>query len=363
MKRTHLYDEHKKLNAKFTDFCRWEMPLHYSSIMDEHNAVRTAAGMFDTSHMGTFIVSGNNAEAFLNRNTLGNISGLNENKARYSMILNEKGGVKDDIIVYNTGGGEYMVVVNAVNLEKDFEWLNKNKPFGAGLKNISDTICLLAVQGPKSAEILQGICETDISGMKYFSVSPLKLKDITAEFLKIARTGYTGEDGFEIFISKEAAPALWEKLISLSVKPCGLGCRDTLRLEACMPLHGHEISENINPLDAGFQKNINWKNDFIGKTALLPFKDKPLKKSAAFECLTGIARNKEIVYCGRKEVGFVTSGTFSPTFKKAIGMALIDFDTDTADLEVSIRGKNRKITVLEKPIYKRIKYDGSMDSK
>ncbi|MCL2390266.1 MAG: glycine cleavage system aminomethyltransferase GcvT [Endomicrobia bacterium] len=354
MKRTLLYEEHKKLNAKFTEFGGWEMPVQYSSIIDEHNAVRTAAGVFDTSHMGTFMVSGNKAEEFFNNVTLGNISGLNENKARYTMILNENGGVKDDIIVYKTGAG-YMVVVNAGNLEKDFEWFGNHKPDGVEIKNISGSICLLAVQGPKSGEILQSICETDILSMKYFSVSDLKLKDISAEFLKIARTGYTGEDGFEIFISKESAADLWEKLMNLSVKPCGLGCRDTLRLEACMPLHGHEIDENINPLDAGFQKTINWNNDFIGKEALLPFKDKPLRKSIAFECLSGIARNGNIVYSNGKEAGFVTSGTFSPTFKKAIGMALVESGANNGELEVEIHGNRRKVKVLDKPIYKRQK--------
>ncbi|MCL2484835.1 MAG: glycine cleavage system aminomethyltransferase GcvT [Endomicrobia bacterium] len=354
MKKTPLYEEHKKLNAKFTEFSGWEMPVQYSSIMDEHNSVRSAAGMFDTSHMGTFIVSGNNTEGFLNKVSLGNISGLNENRARYTMILNENGGVKDDIIVYKTDG-RYMVVVNAGNLEKDFEWFNSHKPDDVEIKNISSSICLLAVQGPKTAEILQSICETDILNMKYFSVSDLKLKDISAAFLKIARTGYTGEDGFEIFISKESAAVLWEKLISLSVKPCGLGCRDTLRLEACMPLHGHEIDENINPLDAGFQKTINWDNDFIGKEALLPFKDNPLRKSIAFECLAGIARNGNAVYLGDKKAGVVTSGTFSPIFKKAIGLALIDSDAVNGDLEVEIHGNKRKINIVEKPIYKRQK--------
>ncbi|MDR3274889.1 MAG: glycine cleavage system aminomethyltransferase GcvT [Endomicrobium sp.] len=351
MKRTHLYYVHKKYDAKFTEFGGWEMPVQYTSIIDEHNAVRTHAGIFDTSHMGTFIVAGNDVEKFLNYVTLGNMSGLPDKKARYSMILNENGGVKDDIIVYKFGS-ECMIVVNAGNLSKDFDWLDKNKTEKIKIENISGEICLVAVQGPESVRILQSISKTDISCMKYFTVSGLQLKDIYADFCRIARTGYTGEDGFEIFISKEQVSELWEKLISLSVKPCGLGCRDTLRLEACMPLHGHEIDENINPIDAGFQKTVNWDKDFIGKNKLLHFKNNPLRKSIAFECLSGIARNTNAVFLGDKKIGYVTSGSFSPTLKKAIGMALIDSNTAADELEVEIHNNRRKIKVVDKPFYK-----------
>ncbi|MDR3256198.1 MAG: glycine cleavage system aminomethyltransferase GcvT [Endomicrobium sp.] len=354
MKKTHLYDEHKKLGAKFTEFSGWEMPVQYTSIIDEHNAVRTNVGMFDTSHMGTFIITGDNSEKFLNYVTLGNMSGLSDKKARYSMILNEEGGVKDDIIVYKFGS-EYMIVVNAGNLDKDFAWLNAYRPQNINLKNVSSEIALIAVQGPKTADILQSISETEIRSIKYFTVSELKLKDINVDFCRIARTGYTGEDGFEIFISKEQISNLWEKLISLSAKPCGLGCRDTLRLEACMPLHGHEIDENINPIDAGFQKTINWDNDFIGKNKLLFLKDKPLRKSIAFECLSGIARNGNEVFSDGKKIGYVTSGSFSPTFKKAIGMALVDADIQSDNLEVVIYNNKRKIKIVSKPFYKRQK--------
>jgi aminomethyltransferase len=353
MKRTFLYEEHKKLNAKFTEFGGWEMPVQYSSIIDEHNAVRTACGVFDTSHMGTFSVSGKDSEAFLNKMTLGNISGLAHNKARYSMFLNENGGIIDDIIVYKLEEDEYMVVVNAGNLEKDKLRLGTHISGDVVLKDLSPEICLLAVQGPKSEEILQTLCETDLSLMKYFSATDLNLKNAAVEFSRIARTGYTGEDGFEIFISKNAAVSLWEKLMYLGIKPCGLGCRDTLRLEACMPLHGHEISEDITPIEAGFQKTINWNNDFIGKNALAVAKDNPLKKIIAFECLSGIARGGNSVYFNGQKSGCVTSGTFSPTLKKAIGMALVDSNAGEEGLEAEIHGNRRKIKVVEKPFYKR----------
>ncbi|MDR1721282.1 MAG: glycine cleavage system aminomethyltransferase GcvT [Endomicrobium sp.] len=356
MKRTYLYSEHKKLGAKFVEFGGWEMPLQYTSIIDEHNNVRTNIGVFDTSHMGTFIVRGEDSERFLNYVMLGNISGLPNKKARYSMLLNENGGVKDDVIVYKFGF-EYMVVANAGNLEKDFNWLNKQKKTEkVKIRNISTDICLISVQGPKSPEVLQSICETYIKDMKYFTISSLKLKDIDADFCRVARTGYTGEDGFEIFISKERIVDLWKKFMSLSIKPCGLGCRDTLRLEACMPLHGHEIDENINPIDAGFQKTINWDSDFIGKNKLLLLKDKPLRRSIAFECSTGVARNADKIFLDGKEIGYVTSGSFSPTLKKAVGMALIETNVNVKtdnELEVEIHNSKRKIKTLIKPLYKR----------
>lgn len=354
MKRTYLYDEHLKLGAKFTEFGGWDMPVQYTSIIEEHNAVRNAAGVFDTSHMGTFIIKGESVESFLNFVTLGNYSGLPDKKARYSMILNDEGGIKDDIIVYNFCG-EYMMVVNAGNLDKDWAWLNAHKPENIILENRSADISLLAVQGPKAVEVIQNLSETDIKSMKYFTCEELKLKDINAQFCRIARTGYTGEDGFEIFISREQTNKIWKKLMEAGVKPCGLGCRDTLRLEACMPLHGHEIDENINPIDAGFKKTIKWENDFIGKEKLLPFKDNPSKKIIAFECLQGIARNGNVLYLNDKKVGYVTSGSFSPTLKKAIGMALVDAEIEAVELEAEIHNNRRKIKEVPKPFYKRAK--------
>jgi len=354
MKKTFLFSKHKNLGAKFTEFNGWKMPVHYTSIIDEHNAVRTSVGMFDIAHMGTFIITGENSGKFLNYFTLGNILELPNKRARYSMILNENGGVKDDVVVYKFNK-EFMVVVNAGNMYKDFEWFNKYKTNEVKIVNVSDDICLIAVQGPKAVDVLQIIAENDIRSMKYFTVSELKLENINADFCRIARTGYTGEDGFEIFISKRHIVKLWEKLINLSVKPCGLGCRDTLRLEACMPLHGHEIDENINPIDAGFRKTINWDSDFMGKSKLLYLKTKCLKKSVAFECLSGIARNKNEIFVDDKKVGYVTSGCFSPTFKKSIGMALLDINSEFGELKVKIYNDKREIKVIEKPFYKRQK--------
>ncbi|MDR2426328.1 MAG: glycine cleavage system aminomethyltransferase GcvT [Endomicrobium sp.] len=354
MKRTYLYESHIKLGAKMTEFSGWEMSLQYSSIIEEHNAVRNNCGIFDTSHMGTFIISGKDSGDFLNRVTVSDMKNLPCGKAKYSMILNEDGGIKDDIVIYKFEN-EYMVVVNAGNAEKDFQWLDNLKSGDTELKNISAEICLLALQGQQSASIMRTLSETDTDSLKYFMCSPLKLKNINASFCAIARTGYTGEDGFEIFISKEQSKMLWDELIKLGVKPCGLGSRDTLRLESCMPLHGHEIDENINPIDAGFEKIIYWKNNFIGKDKLLVIKDKPSKKSVAFECDGGIARNGNKVFYVGEEVGYVTSGTFSPTLKKAIGLAFVDINIGSCEIEIEIRNNKRKAYIVNKPFYRRIK--------
>jgi glycine cleavage system T protein len=351
LKQTPLYEEHKKLNAKFTEFGGWDMPVMYTSIIEEHNAVRTNAGIFDTAHMGTFIISGTDAGKFLDYVTISKISDLPLYKARYSMLLNNEGGIKDDIIVYKFEN-YYMMVVNAGNLDKDFKWLNEHKISDVEIKNISSEICLLALQGPKSVELISNIIEEKVSDMKYFTGRDVKFKNISAKFAKIARTGYTGEDGFEIFVSNDVASLVWDKILKLGAKPCGLGCRDTLRLEACMPLHGHEIDENITPLDAGFEKTIYWNNDFIGKNAL--DKNKIAKKSVAFICEGSIARNGNKVFLNDKEVGYVTSGTFSPTFKKAIGLALIDYDVDEKmPLKISIHNNLRNIKIVKKPFYRR----------
>lgn len=355
LKQTFLYAQHKKLNAKFTEFGGWDMPVQYTSIIEEHNAVRNSVGIFDTSHMGTFIVSGINAGKFLDYVTISDMKNLPLYKARYSMLLNENGGIKDDIIVYKFAD-YYMMVVNAGNLDKDFKWLNDNKIDNVEIKNISKEISMIAVQGPKAVEIIKHLTDEDISLMKYFTAKDIRFKDQTAKFSKIARTGYTGEDGFEILISNSSAEYIWTKLIEFGAKPCGLGCRDTLRLEACMPLHGHEITETINPIDAGFIKTIFWNKDFIGKSAIEKFKDKPLKKSIAIVCKNGIARAGDEIYVGDKKVGYVTSGSFSPTLKKAIALAFVDYDIDiNSNIQVKVHNNLRDVTVINKPFYKRKK--------
>ncbi|MFA7674765.1 MAG: glycine cleavage system aminomethyltransferase GcvT [Endomicrobiia bacterium] len=355
LKETFLNKKHKELSAKFTEFGGWNMPVMYTSIIEEHNAVRTAAGIFDTSHMGTFIITGSNAGKFLDFITISDMSKLPLYKARYSMLLNEEGGIKDDIIVYKFED-YYMMVVNAGNLDKDFKWLNDNKIDNVEIENISSEICLIALQGPKAIEIMQNIVEENILFMKYFTGKDVKFKGLNSKFAKIARTGYTGEDGFEIFVRNNCAEKVWSKLLELGAKPCGLGCRDTLRLEACMPLHGHEISEEITPIDAGFEKTVFWQKEFIGKSVIEKARNNPLKKLIAFFCEGSIARNGSELFLNDKRIGYVTSGTFSPTLKKAIGLALIDYNTnETSEIKVKVHNNLRNIKIVSKPFYKRTK--------
>ena len=357
LKQTVLYQKHKELGARFTEFGGWDMPVQYSSIIEEHNAVRNDVGIFDTSHMGTFIISGNNAKKFLDYVTVSDISSLPLYKAKYSMLLNDNGGIKDDIIVYKFENC-YMMVVNAGNLDKDFAWLNEHKMKDVEIKNISKEICMMAVQGPKAPQLVASLVEDEILSMKYFTAKDVKFKGQAKEasFSKIARTGYTGEDGFEIFISNKYAEYIWSKIIELGAKPCGLGCRDTLRLEACMPLWGHEISEETNPIDTGFIKTVFLNKDFIGKQAIEKNKNTPSKKLVAFICQNGIARSHDEVYMNNEKIGYVTSGSFSPTFKKAIGMALIDVSiNETLSIQVKVHNNLRNITIVPKPFYKRAK--------
>ncbi|MFA7074506.1 MAG: glycine cleavage system aminomethyltransferase GcvT [Endomicrobiaceae bacterium] len=355
LKETFLNKKHKESGAKFTEFGGWDMPVLYTSIIEEHNAVRTSAGIFDTSHMGTFIINGSTAAKFLDYVTISDMSGLPLHKARYSMLLNKAGGIKDDIIVYRFED-YYMMVVNAGNLEKDFKWLNENLIDNVEIKNISSEISLIALQGPKSVEIIPNIVEENVIPMKYFTCKNVKFKGLDSKFSKVARTGYTGEDGFEIFVSNNCAENIWSKMIELGAKPCGLGCRDTLRLEACMPLHGHEISEEINPIDAGFEKTVFWQKEFIGKSALEDIKNNPSKKIIAFICENSIARNGSDLFINDQKIGYVTSGTFSPTFKKAIGLALVDYGVNESDeIKVKVHNNLRNIKVVPKPFYKRNK--------
>jgi aminomethyltransferase len=359
--RTPLYEEHKKLNARLVEFGGWEMPLMYTTIIDEHTAVRTKAGIFDASHMGEFTITGKEAENFLGRVTVTDVRTLAPYQAKYSFFLNEKGGVIDDLIIYKRAEHDYFLVVNAGNARKDFDWLLKNKPAGAVLENLSDKLSLIALQGPDSRKILLQLKDgLDLSSMKYYSFVPAKLERLSGGLIKeedvmIAHTGYTGEDGCEIILANDFAPAVWRRLIELGAKPCGLGARDSLRLEAAMPLHGHDLNESITPLEAGLGWAINWEHDFIGKPVL--FKQKESGLTRFFKCFileNGIAReNSEIIH-GSKTIGKVSSGGFSPTLKKAICMGYVSENLETgAKVDIIVHGQPRKAEVVKRPFYKR----------
>jgi len=281
MKKTPLYQEHISLNSKMVQFAGFDMPIQYSGIIHEHHAVRKACGIFDVSHMGEFMVSGEGAESFLNRMTINDISHLSPGQAQYSVMCYHHGGIIDDILIYKFDQ-KYMLVVNASNLEKDYQWLLEHKPENVQLTNISDETGLIAVQGPKSRSILHSCLSKDISQLIFYTF----IEDNSeGNNLVIARTGYTGELGFEIYGDPDLIRNIWKKLMDTSgVTPCGLGCRDTLRMEMKFCLYGNDIDETTNPIEAG----LGWitklnKSEFIGKDALLAAKENRARRLVAFE--------------------------------------------------------------------------------
>jgi aminomethyltransferase len=356
LRSTPLHDEQEKLNARFIEFGDWRLPVQFSSIIDEHNAVRNHAGLFDASHMGEFIVSGPKAEEFLNKMTTADIRKVVEGQAKYALLLNENGGVIDDLIIYRRKD-DFFVVVNASNTSKDFAWLEKNMIDGLSLKDLSESTCLIAIQGPQAAKILQplvreNLAETGNYRFLYPSFNFFKHGKMIA-----GRTGYTGEDGFEIFGASGEIITLWDKLITLGVKPCGLGARDTLRLEACMPLHGHEINDDITPLEAGLEWAVSYDKDFIGKGALLEKKKKrPDKFQIAFILENGIPRANCAIITRDQKAGYVTSGTFSPTLRKGIGLGYINEPPEIGQIvSIQIQAQVKPAKVVKKPFYRRQK--------
>lgn len=364
MKRTPLYEEHLKLKGRIVPFGGYDMPVQYSGVIAEHEAVRNAVGLFDVSHMGEFWVEGAGAKAWLGRMTTNDMGKLFDGRCQYNLLCYENGTVVDDIIVSQVSSDKFLIVVNASNADKDFAWLMKHKPAEVELKNIGDGFSLIAVQGPKSPELMKRVFNHDFSALKYYHFEILPgagLAPLAGPF--VSRTGYTGEDGFEVLVPNAQAVKVWNDLLEkgadLGVKPAGLGARDTLRLEAAYSLYGHEISDEITGLEAG----LGWvikpdKGEFIGRAALVREKTEGSKrKLAAFELTEpAIARDGAEVYAedGTK-IGRVTSGTHSPTLKKAIGLALFDAPNATLGrkIELDIRGKRKKAVIVEKPFYKR----------
>ena len=326
--KTYLYDEHLKLGAKIVPFSGWDMPVQYTSVKDEVLAVRNGAGVFDVSHMGEFFVEGDDAEAFVDGLVTNDILGAPTGKAIYSPLCRENGTVIDDLIVYKLAPGRVLVCVNAGNIDKDFNWFkSKHVGFKCSLTNRSNEFSLLALQGPKSYEIIKPLM-TELPEIEYYSVFETAFE---GESVIIARTGYTGEDGFEIFGSHESIKSLWQKLMSLNVTPCGLASRDVLRLEVCYPLYGHELNDEVNPYDAGLGWTVKGqKTKFIGKEALAP-------KKAGFKLVKlildkGIPREGYPVLNAQNEViGEVTSGTMSVVLNKGIALARIQIDKVPAD--------------------------------
>lgn len=363
LKRTPLYEVYKNYGAKTIDFGGWDLPVQFSSIKAEHEAVRHHAGLFDVSHMGEVEVLGEGSLAFLQKIATNDVSLLKDGGAQYTAMCYEDGGTVDDLLIYKKADNNYLLVINASNIEKDVEWLCSHVFGDVTVRNISNEIAQLALQGPLADKILQSLTDTDLSEIKFF-----KFKDavkIAGVNSLVSRTGYTGEDGFEIYCASGDAKLLWEKILEAGkedgVLPCGLGARDTLRFEANLPLYGQELSKDITPIEAGigFAVKPNKEADFIGKAVLKEQKEKgPERKLVGIELIDkGIPRHGYEVFVDGEQIGFVTTGTQSPTLKKNIGMALLkaNFTDLGTEVEVQIRKKRLKAVVVATPFYKRQK--------
>ncbi|NBE54409.1 glycine cleavage system aminomethyltransferase GcvT [Streptomyces boluensis] len=367
---TALDAVHRSLGATMTDFAGWDMPLRYGSERDEHNAVRTAAGLFDLSHMGEITVHGPQAADLLDHALVGNIGSVKPGRARYTMICREDGGILDDLIVYRLEADTYMVVANASNAQTVLDALVERAPgFDAEVRDDRDAYALLAVQGPNSPAIVKALTEADLDGLKYYAGLPGTVGGVPA---LIARTGYTGEDGFELFVAPEHAEQLWKAITAAGAEqglvPCGLSCRDTLRLEAGMPLYGHELSTGLTPFDAGlgrvvkFEKTSN-EGAFVGRAALEAAAERAAQNPP--RKLVGlIAEGRRVPRAGMSVVadgaviGEVTSGAPSPTLGKPIAMAYVDAahaEPGSKGVGVDIRGTHEPYEVVALPFYQRQK--------
>ena len=362
LKRTPLYEQHIALGARLVEFGGWEMPVQYSSIIDEHRAVRTHAGLFDVSHMGEFKVDGADALAFLQHLVPNDVSRLAINQALYTQLCLPDGGTIDDLIIYKLEENHFMLVVNAANIDKDFAWIEKQaRDFDVQLTNQSDITALLALQGPEAQFILQPLTGVDLSAIRYYHCAPGLVDGINCI---ISRTGYTGEDGFELYCASADAPKLWNDLLVAGkghgLLPAGLGARDTLRLEASYCLYGHELDEQINPLEAslGWTVKLN-KDEFIGHNALLKVKEQGLKrKLIGIEMVErGVGRGGYAIYEGDQQIGFLTSGAPSPTLNKNIGMGYVEASHAIVGkpVYIDIRGKHTAAQIVALPFYKRPK--------
>jgi aminomethyltransferase len=364
---TALDAVHRALGATMTDFAGWDMPLRYGSERDEHNAVRTKAGLFDLSHMGEITVTGPQAADFLNYALVGNIGSVGTGRARYTMICQEDGGILDDLIVYRLGETEYMVVANASNAQIVLDALTARAAgFDAAVRDDRDAYALLAVQGPESPGILKSLTDADLDGLKYYAGLPGTVAGVPA---LIARTGYTGEDGFELFVEPRYAEELWQALTEAGAGagliPCGLSCRDTLRLEAGMPLYGHELTTSLTPFDAGLGRVVKFEKegDFVGREALTAAAERAL--IAPPRKLVGlVAQGRRVPRAGMSVVadgtviGEITSGAPSPTLGSPIAMAYVDAAhaaPGTEGVGVDIRGTHEPYEVVALPFYKRQK--------
>ena len=359
MKKLVLNDVHIAAGGKMVEFAGFIMPVQYTGLNDEHLSVRSDVGVFDVSHMGEFFVSGKEALNLIQYLTTNDASKLVDGKVQYSSFPNFNGGLVDDLLVYRIKEDEYMLVVNGANLDKDWSWVNRNNTFDAKLENRSDNMSLLAVQGPKASAALQSLTDINLSEMKYYTFEIGTFAGV--ENVIVSATGYTGSGGFEIYMNNENAEEIWNAIIKAGadqgIKPCGLGARDTLRLEKGFCLYGNDINDSTSPLEAGLGWITKFTKEFINSDALAKQKEEGVtRKLVGFEMIDrGIPRHDYlIVNAEGKEIGVVTSGTQSPSLKKAIGMGYVpkDIAKEGEEIFIQIRNKNIKANIVKIPFLK-----------
>jgi aminomethyltransferase len=352
-RRTPLYDLHAERGAKLVPFAGWEMPVTYEGILEEHSAVRTHAGMFDVSHMGEVEVEGPGALDFLQLVLSNDVARLELGGAQYSCLCAEDGGVIDDLFAYRLGGDRFLIVTNAANHETDLAWLGRwSRGFDVAVRDVADRYAMLAVQGPHARAVLAGALGIELPARMHVAHPRVGGRPAL-----VCGTGYTGEDGVEMLIDPEVAPAIWAELLDAGIVPCGLGARDTLRLEVCFPLHGHELTPQRNPIEAGLGWCCAEATGFLGSEAIaIARRDGTAERLAPFLVEgAGIARDGNEVVLGEEVVGAVTSGTFSPSLERGAGMAYVrsDLAEPGTEVEIDVRGKRRPARIASKPLYRR----------
>ena len=354
LKKTKLNEKHKNLGAKMVPFAGFEMPLQYKGILYEHKKVRGDVGVFDVSHMGEIWVRGKDAEKFVNYIITNDVSRISSGQVLYSVMCKEDGGIIDDLLVYKFSAEKILLVVNAANTEKDFNWIKeKSDKFEVEVINDSYNISEIALQGPNAQNVLQNLVKIPLDDLKYYHFLETS---ILGEEVILSRTGYTGEDGFEIYTYGDIEK-IWDKLLSYGVEPCGLGARDTLRLEAGYPLYGNDLSEQINPLEASLSWVVKFdKKEFIGKNQLLEIKNKGIKfkrRGIRTKSIREIPRHGQKVFDGEKEIGWVSSGNVSPILNVGIGMVYVPLEYKRGKkVEVDVRGKRVEAEIVKMPFVK-----------
>jgi aminomethyltransferase len=360
MKNTALSNVHESLGAKMVPFAGYNMPVQYEGVTAEHETVRNGVGVFDVSHMGEFLLEGPNALALIQKVTSNDASVLTDGRAQYSCLPNENGGIVDDLIVYRFNDEKYLLVVNASNIEKDWNWISSHNTMEASMKNLSDDYSLLAIQGPKAVEAMQSLTTVDLAAIKYYHFEVATFAGI--ENVIISATGYTGSGGFEIYCKNSEVEQVWNKVFeagaSFGIKPIGLAARDTLRLEMGFCLYGNDINDTTSPLEAGLGWITKFTKEFTNSENLKKQKEAGVtKKLVGFELIErGIPRHDyEIVDANGNNIGIVTSGTMAPSLGKGIGMGYVksEFATEGTEIYIQIRNNRVKSKVVKMPFYKK----------